>query len=614
MSVNRDHQLMKDSFIEARDIINQIFTAMRAPEYYFVKHMTFDELVVALYRLLHVYEELFGDNANLTYIVDTSDGTASSDDILFGKIAYSKGQRIEGNIVSFPSHTYIPTTIDIVIPMKHYLEGDQILKGDVNLTPENIRYTSQIFNVNGTFTSDANITANDILENKIGYSKGQRIVGNIHIQNMNSDIVLDEEYAEQEVPIGYHSHKSRIRIQTQEKYGHPSTQEQIIEPDDNHVLSRVFIDGDEDLIPKNIRQGTTIFGVTGTLEEFTKYNIIYVINSQRQTAYQQQVEYDQQFSIIGTHPFVENHEFKGWSPDPQATYVAYQPGQLVTTNLTNKGGTYILYAVFEEYNLTDISLDLVYDNNGRLTNGKEIVTVIINGGNLSNGYSLVTREVTCDNVNFLSKFTDETNTSYKNKIQINNIGYYPITVVHTYNNKRVTANKIIKVMGENGSMKADGTMTYATNPTVSYFDSGWTNLVTGCWISQFTYNYKSGNSHGSDKDELAVFGRTSSGKMILLYDFGAATNLRREISLGNISPNDIYNGGSYKLSLGGFTLSNDNLSTKQWTITDSYNRSDDIRQLRFFASSNHGSSCFSNNHIDYDIKYEFDMDLWDREK
>lgn len=503
MSLNREHDLMKTSFLEAKDIINKIFEYLSAPDYYFIKHMTFDELVVALYRLLGLYEGIYGDNPpHIEYIVDTFDGTATSDDVLLGKIAYSKGQRIEGNIVSFPGHTYMPTTIDIVIPEKHYLEEDQIIKGDPNLLPE------------------------------------------------------------------------------------------------------------------NIRKEVTIFDVVGELEEFTKYNIIYVINVLEQYAYQQQVEYGEQFSIISTQPVLGDYEFKGWSPDPKAETVVYQPGQLVTTNLADKGGAYILYAVLEEMNLADITLDITYQNGGKLSNGQEIATVVVHGGNLSTGYSNIQRDLQCDNAIFISKFANETQNTYDNQLKFTEIGFYPITVIHKRKDKQVQTTGVIKVAGENGAMNGEGTMVFETDPTVSYFDSGWvsTNIIKGCWIKGYTYNYKSGDSHNSQYDELAVFGKTSSGKIILLYDFGNTANLKKEISIGNITGADIYNDGTYKLSVGDFELTNNNLSTTQWTITDSFTKNDDIRQLRFFASSNHGQSCFNSAHIDYDIQYEFDMDLWEQDK
>lgn len=501
MSLNREHDLMKTSFLEAKDIINKIFEYLSAPDYYFIKHMTFDELVVALYRLLGLYEGIYGDNPpHIEYIVDTFDGTATSDDVLLGKIAYSKGQRIEGNIVSFPGHTYMPTTIDIVIPEKHYLEEDQIIKGDPNLLPE------------------------------------------------------------------------------------------------------------------NIRKEVTIFDVVGELEEFTKYNIIYVINVLKQYAYQQQVEYGEQFSIIGTQPVLDDYEFKGWSPDPNAETVVYQPGQLVTTNLADKGGAYILYAVLEEMNLADITLDITYQNGGKLSNGQEIATVVVHGGNLSTGYSNIQRDLQCDNAIFISKFANETQNSYNNQLKFTEIGFYPITVIHKRKDKQVQATGVIKVAGENGGMNGSGSMVLEDG--VAYYDSGWisTDIIKGCWISGFKYDYSTPGGHSSSNDNLAVFGRTSTGKTVLIYDFDNTANLKKEINIPNIT-GDLIKSDSYALNLGTVSLTKGNLGSQQHK-SGTLTKADDIRQLRFFASSDHGlgRGCFEISTIDYDIQYEFDMDLWEQDK
>lgn len=501
MSLNREHDLMKTSFLEAKDIINKIFEYLSAPDYYFIKHMTFDELVVALYRLLGLYEGIYGDNPpHIEYIVDTFDGTATSDDILLGKIAYSKGQRIEGNIVSFPGHTYMPTTIDIVIPEKHYLEEDQIIKGDPNLLSE------------------------------------------------------------------------------------------------------------------NIRKEVTIFDVVGELEEFTKYNIIYVINVLEQYAYQQQVEYGEQFSILGTQPVLGDYEFKGWSPDPKAETVVYQPGQLVTTNLADKGGAYILYAVLEEMNLADITLDITYQNGGKLSNGQEIATVVVHGGNLSTGYSNIQRDLQCDNAIFISKFANETQNSYDNQLKFTEIGFYPITVIHKRKDKQVQTTGVIKIAGEDGGMNGSGSMVLEDG--VAYYDSGWisTDIIKGCWISGFKYDYSTPGGHSSSNDNLAVFGRTSTGKTVLIYDFDNTANLKKEINIPNIT-GDLIKSDSYALNLGTVSLTKGNLGSQQHK-SGTLTKADDIRQLRFFASSDHGlgRGCFEISTIDYDIQYEFDMDLWEQDK
>ena len=45
------------------------------------------------------------------------------------------------------------------------------------IIPDNIRVGVTAFGVGGTFTSDADATAEDILEGKIAYVNGEKIVG-----------------------------------------------------------------------------------------------------------------------------------------------------------------------------------------------------------------------------------------------------------------------------------------------------------------------------------------------------------------------------------------------------------------------------------------------------
>ena len=636
MSINKEHDLMKTSFLEAKDIINKIFEYLSAPEYYFIQHMTFDELVVALYRLLNLYEGVYGDNPpHIEYIVDTFDGTATSDDILLGKIAYSKGQRIEGNIVSFPGHTYMPTTVDIVIPEKHYLAEDQIIKGDEDLLPENIRYKKNLFNVNGTFTEDADITPDDILEDKIGYAQGEQVVGRVPKHDIG-DVILDEEHAEQNIERGYYE-PACVRIQTQEKYAHPGIHELIIEPDDDHVLSRVFVDGDEDLIPKNIRKDVIIFDVVGELEEFTKYNIIYVINVLKQYAYQQQVEYGEQFSIIGTQPVLDDYEFKGWSPDPNAETVVYQPGQLVTTNLADKGGAYILYAVLEEVNLTPITLEITYQNGGKISNGQEIVNLKVHGGNLATGYANVQRDISCEDAIFISKFTNETVDQYDNQLKFTEIGFYPVIVEHRHKDKIEMANDIIKVAGADGTMSGSGIMDIRTYGSV--YDSGWVSkkISKGSYISSYSLDFYLPSSstnpdfpfpvgaHGGGQDAIAIFGKRSDGTVIVLYDGKSSANIGKIADVTNLGEEacvqytDIsgISVNNAKIVLGDVTLTTIDLQHHPVVFdpSNTLTKNDDIRQVRFFIYSSHNADCgFSVCHINYDITMDFDWDIYEKDK
>jgi hypothetical protein len=83
-------------------------------------------------------------------LLNTSDATATSSDILLNKTAYAKGEKITGTIESLAEQEYIPTIEDIPIPLGRYLSGNQILKGSPNLLSENIKKGVEIFGVTGT--------------------------------------------------------------------------------------------------------------------------------------------------------------------------------------------------------------------------------------------------------------------------------------------------------------------------------------------------------------------------------------------------------------------------------------------------------------------------------
>ena len=137
--------------------------------------------------------------------IDTSDANATAADILSGKSAYVNGNKINGsiqtvtasvstNVVTVPvgyianaqlitvgtvlgSQTITPGTSDQVIESGKYLTGAQTIKGDSALITENIKSGVTIFGVTGTYTSDANATAADILSGKSAYVDGTKVIG-----------------------------------------------------------------------------------------------------------------------------------------------------------------------------------------------------------------------------------------------------------------------------------------------------------------------------------------------------------------------------------------------------------------------------------------------------
>ena len=83
--------------------------------------------------------------------LDTSDATATTSDILVSKTAYANGEKITGIIPELNTQSYTPSTATQLISKEQYIKGDQIILGDSNLIPGNIKAGISIFGVDGTY-------------------------------------------------------------------------------------------------------------------------------------------------------------------------------------------------------------------------------------------------------------------------------------------------------------------------------------------------------------------------------------------------------------------------------------------------------------------------------
>ena len=175
----------------------------------------------------------------------TADADAVVGNILSGKTAYVNGQKIMNNNGDV---TVTPTTNQRILNQGYYntltiAAVDSSI--DANIVQSNIKTGVSILGVTGTFTSDADARAIDILQGKTAYVNGVKLTGSY----------IPEEYTSQQKSVD--ASTSAVEVYPDEGY---------------NGLSKVTINAvtsaiDNNIIAANIKEGVTILGTTGTVRE-----------------------------------------------------------------------------------------------------------------------------------------------------------------------------------------------------------------------------------------------------------------------------------------------------------------------------------------------------------
>ena len=207
---------------------------------------------------------------NLPEAIDTSDATATAADIVQGKTAYTNGQKITGIIFDARGGTVNPyqnqlSTSDGELVITGTMPQDPIvvdittqcitpipysdIANVVNLTSDKLLSGNTILDVEGTATSDATATADDMVRGKTAYVNGQKITGNVYQHQTGASWGLfDNQWS----------------INSYNGIVIPFNESTMFQPGTSIYISKDSIINKADITPEKIKLGETIFGVTGT--------------------------------------------------------------------------------------------------------------------------------------------------------------------------------------------------------------------------------------------------------------------------------------------------------------------------------------------------------------
>lgn len=243
----------------------------------------------------------------------------------------------------------------------------------------------------------------------------------------------------------------------------------------------------------------------------------------------------------------------------------------------------------EKYGLGEVIVNVSCGSSIKLgipPNIAKTISVSVSGG-ADPGGRPVTYDVQCASAKSVTKVNDTTWSIVLEVAGIHVIQGYAI------NQKGYKAVKTATVQATPGSTSSGTTSGQFVGET---FDSGWTNVVQNCYISDLTCSLSISSGHSSSNDYFVILGKKTDGTIVILRDVFNSANRFKTIAEGAEMKNALYKKG--------------NLSSKTWGYNaDPYTLDNDIRQLRFICETPGHASCASQARVSFSMNYSYDPNL-----
>ena len=178
--------------------------------------------------------------------------------------------RVHQSLTTRAGATITPGTSNILaVASGRWVTGNVYVAGSSNLTSGNIKENVTIFGVKGTFVGtncrDANAGAAQILTGYSGYVNQAKVSGTMPNRGaVDTSIGANGSYT---IPNGYHNGSGKVKQSLTEQAGWsitPGTERKLACSSGRWVIGDIWCSAAPNLVPSNIKEGVTIFGVTGT--------------------------------------------------------------------------------------------------------------------------------------------------------------------------------------------------------------------------------------------------------------------------------------------------------------------------------------------------------------